>query len=158
MPDARQCGACGYGPMIHRACDDLTAHHGEVSDDNTKAAINNSCPGCGYLASTWSEWVPWNGMLPTSLQGSAFCLGTVDDEPAKVLTAQEAIEARLKALEKSLEVQKAVIKPAQPVPKKTTKEQDELDLNATKRMLELERQRRKNEKELLLKRFKADRG
>jgi hypothetical protein len=35
-------------------------------------------------------------MLPTSLNGSAFCLGTVDEGSAKVLTAQEAREARLK--------------------------------------------------------------
>jgi len=49
MPDARMCGHCSYGPMIHRACDDLRAHHGETSHDNAKAAINNSCPGCGKL-------------------------------------------------------------------------------------------------------------
>jgi len=38
------CGHCSYGPMIHRACDDLISHHGETSHDNAKAAINNSCP------------------------------------------------------------------------------------------------------------------
>ena len=101
-------------------------------------------------------------MLPTSLNGSAFCLGTTDEGSAKVLTAQEAREARLKALEKSIEEKKSEKSIQQPVqqPRKvvTKEQQDELDINATRRMLELERQRRKNEKEILLKRFKADRG
>lgn len=159
MPDARQCRTCGYGPMILSACDDLKAHHGEVRDSNTMAAINNSCPGCGYLASSWSEWIPWSGMLPKSLQGSAFCLGTATNEPAKVLTVEEAREARLKALERSSQLKKReiVLEPLQPKKKLTQEEHDEIYFFQTKRALELERQQKKNTRELMLRRFRADR-
>ena len=31
MDDPRQCGRCGFGPVDHRGCSDLRAHHMEVS-------------------------------------------------------------------------------------------------------------------------------
>ena len=34
FPNARQCGRCGYGPVEHQACADLTANHGELRGGN----------------------------------------------------------------------------------------------------------------------------
>ena len=55
---AKQCGSCGYGPVLHQFCDMLGTHQGEkVRGGN----INNSCPACGWFANSWSEWRPWSG-------------------------------------------------------------------------------------------------
>jgi hypothetical protein len=42
LPDARQCGSCGFGPVEHTHCSDLLAHHGQ-------GGISNACPRCGWL-------------------------------------------------------------------------------------------------------------
>ena len=114
MPDARQCAQCGFGPMLHRACDDLQAHHGDHVSET--ATINNSCPDCGWLADSWSEWLPWSGALPSSVAGgdrSVFCLGRSDDSKV-VLTPQEEREARLNALEKSIATAAAMSEASKP--------------------------------------------
>lgn len=61
MPNARQCGRCGFGPVDHMACFDLRAHHGQVVGRG--ARINNSCPWCGWFSSNVEDWPPWNGEL-----------------------------------------------------------------------------------------------
>eukprot|EP00439_Symbiodinium_sp_Y106_P075463 s923_g14.t6 len=69
MEDPRQCGRCGFGPVDHRGCSDLSAHHGEVSIPGG-AAISNRCPRCGWFVSVLSEWPEWDGELRTE-QGRA---------------------------------------------------------------------------------------
>lgn len=64
MDDPRQCGRCGFGPVDHRGCSDLSAHHGEVSIPGG-AAISNRCPRCGWFVSVLSEWPEWDGELRT---------------------------------------------------------------------------------------------
>lgn len=55
---AKQCGSCGYGPVLHQFCDMLGTHQGEKVRGGH---INNSCPSCGWFANSWSEWKPWSG-------------------------------------------------------------------------------------------------
>ncbi|CAE7486764.1 unnamed protein product [Symbiodinium natans] len=64
MDDPRQCGRCGFGPVDHRGCSNLSAHHGEVSIPGG-AAISNQCPRCGWFVSTLSAWPEWDGELQT---------------------------------------------------------------------------------------------
>ena len=42
LPNARQCGRCGYGPVEPLGCSDLTSHHGEMRRGAT-APVDNSC-------------------------------------------------------------------------------------------------------------------
>ena len=88
FPNARMCGQCSYGPVIHDRCGDLTAHHGEpgnpvrrrmdgpiaafghfarsrLEPSSSSSRIDNACPRCGWFAPTISEWPMWNGVLPT---------------------------------------------------------------------------------------------
>ena len=55
--NARQCSRCFFGPVELSGCDDLIAHHGESGG-------SNACPRCGWLAASWSEWMPWDGRSP----------------------------------------------------------------------------------------------
>jgi hypothetical protein len=65
LPDPRQCGACGFGPVDPYACSDLQAHHGEESHlpGTHAAAINNSCPKCSWFAPNLDAWPRWAGAL-----------------------------------------------------------------------------------------------
>lgn len=62
LPEGRQCGRCGLGPVVHMACADLSAHHGERTGSGT---INNACQGCGWFSRDIRHWPPWNGRLPS---------------------------------------------------------------------------------------------
>ena len=62
IPDARQCGGCGFGPIDHGWCGDLRAHHGEVRRGGGR--ISNACPRCGWFRTSISEWPRWAGELP----------------------------------------------------------------------------------------------
>lgn len=70
LPNARQCGGCGFGPIDHFKCDDLLVHHGQDADDATYGdggdglgTINNACPVCGWFRALVTEWPRWDGQL-----------------------------------------------------------------------------------------------
>jgi len=48
VPNARQCGKCGFGPVEHFACGNLETHQGQRVG---RAAIQNKCLQCGWFAS-----------------------------------------------------------------------------------------------------------
>ena len=58
---AHQCPECGYGPVEHFACGDLT-----------ESRRWNRCPrrGCGYRSANISGWPTWDGTLPDHLRKS----------------------------------------------------------------------------------------
>ncbi len=60
LPNARQCGRCGYGPVEHLACFDLAVHHGQMSGSTR---IDNSCPRCGWFNRDVASWPRWDGRL-----------------------------------------------------------------------------------------------
>jgi len=60
VPNARQCGKCGFGPVEHFACGNLETHQGQRVG---RAAIQNKCPHCGWFASNINQWPKWNGKL-----------------------------------------------------------------------------------------------
>ena len=60
VPNARQCGRCGFGPVEHFACGNLETHQGQRVG---RAAIQNKCPQCGWFASNINQWPKWNGKL-----------------------------------------------------------------------------------------------
>merc|ERR1719331_1766936 len=66
MDDPRQCGRCGFGPVDHRGCSDLSAHHMEVSvTGGRRASVSNACPRCDWFTGRLSDWLPWDGELQT---------------------------------------------------------------------------------------------
>lgn len=175
MPDARQCKECGFGPIVHKNCDDLSSHHGE---NLGKSQINNSCPSCGWFSGNWSDWDMWNGYLPDVIAKSAFQLGTKESisssstdnqevpTPAVVLSPEEVKKARLKRLEDNLKLQKEkkieeektiIKKELKPIVKYMTEE--EIIVAERKRIQEknrIERLKIQNERELILKQMKSD--
>jgi hypothetical protein len=60
MPNARQCGGCGRGPVDHYACTDLQAHHGQPMG---RGRISNACQQCGWFRARIAEWPPWDGRI-----------------------------------------------------------------------------------------------
>ena len=64
MDDPRQCGRCGFGPVDHSGCANLMTHHGERREGGRRiwggggGGVNNSCPRCGWLASSLTDWAP----------------------------------------------------------------------------------------------------
>ncbi len=34
-----------------------------------QAAVNNSCPQCGWFSEEWEDWLPWDGNLPAEVRG-----------------------------------------------------------------------------------------
>lgn len=62
-PGARMCPNCRAGPVINLNCFDLTTHHGE---QNGRQRYNNACRQCGFFASDWNRWLPWDGVLRTA--------------------------------------------------------------------------------------------
>ena len=60
---AYMCGGCGFGPVDHMACSDLTAHHGERRGRGRGApTISNCCPSCGWFTPEISSWPRWDGV------------------------------------------------------------------------------------------------
>jgi hypothetical protein len=66
---AFMCPHCGTGPIEHRACADLTAHHEEALSSGGR--ISNACPGCGWLAMSIREWRRWDGVVREPKAGAA---------------------------------------------------------------------------------------
>ena len=60
MPNARQCGGCGRGPVDHYACTDLQAHHGQQTG---RGRISNACQQCGWFRARIAEWPMWDGRV-----------------------------------------------------------------------------------------------
>jgi hypothetical protein len=60
MPNARQCGGCGRGPVDHYNCTDLQAHHGQPMG---RGRISNACQQCGWFRARIAEWPPWDGRI-----------------------------------------------------------------------------------------------
>ena len=60
FPDAYQCRRCGFGPVVHQACSDLRAHHGQQVGSSK---ISNACPKCGWFSAQLSHWPRWNGNI-----------------------------------------------------------------------------------------------
>lgn len=60
MPNGKMCRNCKFGPVVLQGCSDLLAHNGE-------SGISNSCPQCGWLGSSWDDWLEWDGGLPNAL-------------------------------------------------------------------------------------------
>jgi len=53
-----QCPDCKFGPIDHRDCNDLRAHHEQRSG---AAVISNACPMCGFFTPKLAEWNKWDG-------------------------------------------------------------------------------------------------
>lgn len=64
LPNARQCGQCGYGPILHAHCDNLRTHHGQRVSGGSQ--INNACPRCNWFADDISAWPRWDGRMPNT--------------------------------------------------------------------------------------------
>ena len=62
FPGARQCPACGFGPVTARGCDDMSAHHGQRSGPG-RTAISNACPRCNHFVTHYSRWRTWDGRM-----------------------------------------------------------------------------------------------
>ena len=62
FPNAHQCGRCGHGPVMHRACSSLTTHDGEWVGRTGR--ISNACASCGWFAADISAWPAWDGRVP----------------------------------------------------------------------------------------------
>ena len=71
MPSAFECPKCGFGPIQHKNCSDLSAHHGEGGTDN-------SCPRCLFFSNDISAYRRWSGKLPDAADE------TVDQEWASL--------------------------------------------------------------------------
>lgn len=56
---ALQCGMCGYGPILHKDCDDLIEHHEQRTPGG--GMISNKCPACGHLSSDVQDMPRWTG-------------------------------------------------------------------------------------------------
>jgi hypothetical protein len=85
MPRALMCPECNYGPVDFSHCDDLAAHHGELTQQGTR--ISNACPNCGFFASTRHQWIPWDHKL-RELQGVD--AGSPQEEPVP-MSPQEMV-------------------------------------------------------------------
>merc|ERR1719473_1491283 len=59
LPGARQCGRCGFGPVLHERCSNLRTHHGDTRPGGGR--ISNACRQCGWFASNIAEWPRWDG-------------------------------------------------------------------------------------------------
>lgn len=107
MPDARQCPACSHGPIDHRDCEDLAAHHGQVLAGGFK--IDNSCPKCGFFSQDKADWPLWDGTLAD--EGSEAVVDAATAErlvEAEVRDAQERQELAERKAEEALRSRRAV--------------------------------------------------
>ena len=92
MPDARQCAVCSYGPMDHRDCADLAAHHGQVLEGGYK--IDNSCPRCGWFSEDKADWPLWDGTIQESEEGGALLDPKAAEELVRSEREREVAEAK----------------------------------------------------------------
>ena len=62
---ALECPRCGWGPILHAHCDDLTTHHEEttIASDGAPSRVNNSCPRCRFLCTDVQQMHPWRGNI-----------------------------------------------------------------------------------------------
>ena len=60
LPGAHQCGHCGFGPVLHDHCDNLSTHHNE---SRGRTRISNACPSCGHFSGNISGWPRWDGRV-----------------------------------------------------------------------------------------------
>ncbi|CAE7883532.1 unnamed protein product [Symbiodinium necroappetens] len=60
LPGAHQCGHCGFGPVLHDHCDNLSTHHHE---SRGRTRISNACPSCGHFSGNISGWPRWDGRI-----------------------------------------------------------------------------------------------
>jgi hypothetical protein len=88
---AFQCGRCGFGPIDHYACSDLSAHHGEQVASGV--SVNNACPKCDWFSEDLHDWPQWDGTIPPEALGKAH--GAQDVEKAEASTAA-ALEIALR--------------------------------------------------------------
>ncbi|CAE8642648.1 unnamed protein product [Polarella glacialis] len=66
MDDARQCGRCGFGPVDHRGCSDLSSHHMEISvRGRNRSTVSNACPRCDWFTGRLQDWPAWDGEMQT---------------------------------------------------------------------------------------------
>ena len=56
---AYQCSKCGLGPVLHQACSDLGAHHGNMVGKT--GIVSNACQGCGWFSAQLKDWAQWDG-------------------------------------------------------------------------------------------------
>ena len=56
--NAYQCTRCGLGPVLHRACEDLSAHHGNTVGKT--GIVSNACQGCGWFSAKLKDWTKWD--------------------------------------------------------------------------------------------------
>ena len=97
MPNARQCGSCGFGPIEHMACWDLETHQGQRVGGN--ARIDNSCPRCGWFSRDIAAWPAWDGTLPeeaadASMRGAATEVRVRREQEGAARREQEAAARR----------------------------------------------------------------
>jgi len=101
MPDARMCPECGHGPMDHRDCEDLAAHHGQVLESG--ARIDNACPKCGFFSRDKADWPLWDGKLAADANEAV-----VDAATTRELVEAEVREAQEQKQRAELRAQEAV--------------------------------------------------
>lgn len=103
MPDARMCPECGHGPMDHRDCEDLAAHHGQVLESG--ARIDNACPKCGFFSRDKADWPLWDGTLANdgneAVVDAATTRQLVEAEVREVQEQKERAELRAEAAVRS---------------------------------------------------------
>ena len=59
---AYMCPECSYGPKDLLECNDLTAHHGQVIQQNgADFIVNNGCDKCGFFTAHIFQWNLWDG-------------------------------------------------------------------------------------------------
>jgi len=60
FPNARQCGQCGFGPVIPGIwCDNLLTHHHRRANQRN----DNSCQACGWFTERQQDWPQWQGVM-----------------------------------------------------------------------------------------------
>ncbi len=68
FPNARQCGNCGHGPILHKWCNNLSTHHNQRVGNST---INNACPKCEWFRPKIQDWPRWDGKLADDVDVSS---------------------------------------------------------------------------------------
>jgi len=93
LPGARQCGGCGFGPIVHVACSDLQPHHNE---GRGQTRINNACPQCGWFRRTIQEWPCWEGKVhkDAAVVPKSWCHSDESIEPTQARSRQAQSQAR----------------------------------------------------------------
>lgn len=85
LPNARQCKKCGFGPVDHKDCSDLRAHHGQQIGSTH---IDNSCPKCHWFTENIRDWPRWDGTIHKAIDAPTH------DRRAVLIAAQAEQEQR----------------------------------------------------------------